>query len=126
MPPAAVTVTVVLPPTVVIGGAVDAAVNAAGCVTVALAVAVHALASVIVTLYVPAARPVMSSVVAPLLHKYVTGAVAPVTVRFTAPLLPPLQLTFVATADAVTAQLGLFSVIVVVAVQPLASVTVNV
>ena len=37
----------------------------AGCVTVALTVAVHPLASVMVTVYVPADKPVLSSVVIP-------------------------------------------------------------
>lgn len=60
---------VVLPPTTVIGGAVEEAVTAeAGCVIVALAVAVHPFASVTVTLYVPAGRPLRSSVVAPFDH----------------------------------------------------------
>ena len=49
MPPDAVTVTVVVPPTDAIGGADDEAVREVGCVIVAVAVAVQADASVTVT-----------------------------------------------------------------------------
>ena len=67
----------------------------AGCVIVCEAVAVQLLASVTVTLYVPAPRPVRFSVAAPFDHRYVSAPVPPVTVRLIAPVEPPLQLTLV-------------------------------
>ncbi len=66
----AVTVAVpFVPPLQLTFVAVAVAEIAVGCVTVTEAVAVQPLASVSVTLYVPATRPVRSCVVAPLLHK---------------------------------------------------------
>ena len=53
------------------GVALADALSAVGSLTVALAVCVHPLASVTVTLYDPDATPVRFCVVAPLLHKYV-------------------------------------------------------
>ena len=44
-------------------------VSKGGCVMVALAVAVHPLASVAVTVYVPAVSPVMEDDIALLLHE---------------------------------------------------------
>ncbi len=96
-----------------------------GSVTSTEAVAVQPLASVTVTLYVPAERSVISSVTALLLHTKVYGAVPPVTVKSAAPFVPPLQLTLVAT-PAAESTVGSVIVTEVVAVHPPASVTVTV
>jgi hypothetical protein len=79
---------------------------AAGWVTVPEAVVVQPLASVMVTLYVPAITFVRSSVVAPLLHRYVYGAVPPVTVRLTPPVASPKQRTAVVVVDPASAAAG--------------------
>ena len=55
---------------------------------------------------------------------YVYGVVPPPTVRVTVPLVPPLQFTLVPAALAVRVA-GCVIVLLVVAVQPLASVTVT-
>ncbi|OQB60899.1 MAG: hypothetical protein BWX96_01951 [Bacteroidetes bacterium ADurb.Bin145] len=73
----------------------------AGCNTVPDAVVVQRLASVMVTVYTPAATLTRSSVVAPLLHRYVYGAVPPVTVRLTDPVGVPKHLTFTTVVPAV-------------------------
>ena len=100
-PPVAVTVTV---PVRYPHGALTATDEAANlAVIVALAVAVHPLASVTVTLYVPAASALRFCVVAPLLHKYVYGAVPPLAVTVAVPSVPPIVVTGVDVADAVTA-----------------------
>jgi hypothetical protein len=67
-------------------------------------------------------------VVAPLLQAKPRGAVPPFTVRFTLPLVAPLQVTFQPPATVGLAMLevntpGCVSVMLVVAWQPLASVT---
>ena len=100
--------------------------NVVGSVTVAEAVVVQPLASVMVTLYVPAISPFISSVVAVLFHSKLYGAVPPVTVKSTVPLLPPLQLTPVATILADSPAVGCVTVKLCVAVHPLVSVTVQV
>src|SRR6188474_327265 len=96
-----------------------------GCATVALAVCVQPLASVMVTLYVPAPRPLMSSVVAPLLHTKVYGAVPPLTVRSTDPLLVAHAAASVGTAPATRVLPGCATVALAVCVQPLAAVIVT-
>ena len=70
---------------------VDVAVAAstAGCVTVRDKVEEHPLASVTVTLYVPAATPAISCAVDPFDQLYVNGDVPPETVRSIAPVLLP-------------------------------------
>ena len=126
VPPAAVTVTVVVPPLHKIAApCVLLAVSNVGSDTVKLTVpvTVQLFDSVITTLYVPAARPLMSWVVALLLHKYVYDPLPPVTLRSIAPFVPPLQLTLVTDPEATT-KVGSDTVIDVVAVQPFASVTV--
>src|SRR5215467_7403108 len=60
-------------------------------ITTLVSVCVQPLASVTVTLYVPAGILVRSCVVAPLLHAYVNGAVPPATVRSIEPVDAPLQ-----------------------------------
>ena len=72
----------------------------------------------------PPARPVLFCVVRPLLHAKVYGDVAPLGVRFINPLLNP-QLSFATADEIVTAEAPL-TVIVEVAVQLLALVTVTV
>jgi hypothetical protein len=96
-------------------------------VTVALVEAVQPLASVTVTVYVPVEIPLIFCVVAPFDQLAVTVPLAPFTVRLIAPLLPPLQLTFVTTVERVMLQAeAQFTVTCVVAVHPLASVTVKI
>ena len=61
----------------------------AGCVMVALVVAVHPFASVTTTLYAPATRFCGSCTVDPLDHTYVYGAVPPAGVKLMLPVLAP-------------------------------------
>ena len=59
-------------------------------------VLLHPVASVIVTVYVPANKPVIEEVVAPLgFHEYVYGDVPPDPLANAIPSLPPLQVTLV-------------------------------
>jgi hypothetical protein len=70
--------------------------NAVGCVNVATFVLVHALASVMIQVYVPAAKPVAVAAVPPDgAHEYVYPGVPPVADTDAAPLLPPLHAKFV-------------------------------
>ena len=73
---------------------VDKESGAWGSVIVALIVAVQLLASVTVTLYVPATKLLMSCVVAPLLQTYVYNGVPPVGVKLILPVLFPKHSTF--------------------------------
>ena len=100
--------------------------GAAGCVMVVLAVAVQLLASVAVTLYVPAAMLDISSVVAPFDQRKVYGDVPPVGVKLTAPVLCPKQRTFVPMDDKASAAAGCVTVKLAVKVQFWASVIVTV
>ena len=93
-------------------------------VIVALVVAVHPLASVTVTVYVPAATLLRSCVAAALLHVYVYPAVPPFTVKSIEPLLLP-QVVFVCVVDNARG-VGWVIVTLVVAVHPFKSVTVTV
>ena len=68
MPPVALTVTVVDPPKQAMVPADAEGLSAAGCVTVAVALLVQPLASVTVTVKVPAARPDSEVDVDPLVH----------------------------------------------------------
>ena len=81
----------------------ELAVNAVGSVIVTLDALVHELASVIVTVYVPAATPVIEAVVAALLQAKVYGAVPPEPLAVADPSLTPLQLMLVFTVLAVSA-----------------------
>src|SRR5436853_129707 len=90
-----------------------------------LSVAVQPLASVTVTLYVPAASEVISCVVAPLLHKYVYGDVPPLTVKLIEPVDAPLQSTLTCVWLNEIAVGSVIVMLLSVAVQPLASVTVT-
>ena len=104
----------------------EVADNAVGSVTVALDVVVHPLASVTVTVYVPATSPLAVAVVAALLHAKVYGEVPPAPLAVADPSFSPLQLTFeFITADAITAD-EIFTTTSSEAVHPLASVTVTV
>ena len=89
-------------------------------------VAVQPLASITVTVYVLGARLVIFCVVAPLLHAYVKGVVPPATFMFIAPLLLPLQFTFVTVPIVNVNAFGWVMACDIVAVHPLASVTVTV
>ena len=81
------------------------------------------MASVTVTLYVPAESPIISSVVAVLLHSKLYGAVPPVTVKSTVPSLS----AHVASVATILAEsiVGSVTSADAVVVQPLASVTVT-
>ena len=68
---------------------VDNDIGLLGSVNVIDIVSVHKLASVTVTLYVPAIRLLISCVVAPVFHKYVYGFVPPFTFRSMDPVLFP-------------------------------------
>jgi hypothetical protein len=102
-----------------------AASAAAGCVITTEAVVEHPLASVTVTLYVPATRPVLSSVVTPLPQLNEYGAVPPVAVRLAAPVELPKQRTFVPEMLAASAAAGCVMTTEAVVEQLLASVTVT-
>jgi hypothetical protein len=114
VPPADVTVTVAVPPLQVILVAVEPAVKTVGSVTVILVVAEQPFASVTVYEYVPALTVK--------LPVPVYGPVPPFPVTVTV-AVPPLQEILVAVEPAVS-KVGSVRVILVVAVHPLASVTV--
>lgn len=82
------------------------------------------LASVTVTVKLPAPRPLKSSVVAPFDHKKDSTPVPPVAVRLIAPVWFPLQSTFVTVPEREIAA-GCETVAPAKAVQPFASVTVT-
>ena len=98
--------------------------SSAGSVIVTLAVAVHPLASVTVTSYVPAHNPERSSVTARFDQAKAKGAVPPATARSAAPSQTPLQFRLVPVIAAVSSA-GPVIVTLAVAVHPLASVTVT-
>ena len=102
------------------------AVNWATSVITTEAAAVHPLASVAVTLYVPAVRFVAVAVVWPFDHKYVIEPVPPLPVAVAVPSEPPKQETLVWVVVTDTAVAGWVIVVLEVWVQPLASVTVTV
>jgi hypothetical protein len=83
------------------------------------------LASVTVTLYVPAVNDDRSSVIAPFDQLYEYGAVPPDTVKLAAPVEFPKHNTFVPVMLAVSAEAGCVIVTLAVVVHPLASVTVT-
>jgi len=70
---------------------------------VVVSVSVHPLASVAVTVYVPAVRPVAVAVVAPVLHTKVLVPVPPEAEAVADPVDPPLHSTFEALMLATTA-----------------------
>ena len=90
-----------------------------------VAVVVQLLASVTVTVYDPALILFRSSVDCPPDQLKVYGAVPPAEVRLIAPVLVPKQFTFVWVLVKVKAAAGWMIVMVAVAVQLLASVTVT-
>ena len=114
VPPLPVTVTVAVPPLHKILVEVELAVNAVGCVTVMLVVAVQPFASVTVYECVPALTVK--------LPVPVYGPVPPFPVTLTV-AVPPLHKILVEVELAVKA-VGSDTVILVVAVQPFVSVTV--
>ena len=85
--------------------------------------AVHPLASVTVTLYVPAVKPLTVVVVAPVFQKYVYGDVPPLTNTATLPLDCPHVSLFPVTLH--IGALGVVKVTLHTVVQPLASDTVT-
>ena len=88
-----------------------------GWLIVTSVVAVHPLASVTVNVYVPAAKPVCDGVT-------VNVPEPPDPVITTEPVEPPLQETFTLLVNVAVTAVGSVTVILVVAVHPLASVTV--
>src|SRR5947208_1871115 len=105
------------------------ALNAvSGCVMVALAVAVQPLASLTVTMYVPAPRlvavePFCTGLV---FHENVLLPLPPLALAVALPLVPPKQSTLTcALMLALNAVSGCVMVALAVAVQPLASLTVT-
>jgi len=103
-------------------------VTIAGCVIVTCAVAVHPLASVAVTVYVPAINPVAVAVVCTgvVFQESVFAPVPPPADAVAVPLLPPLQATFVDEGIVTVTIAGCVIVTCAVAVHPLASVAVTV
>ena len=93
---------------------------------VTVSVSVQPLASVAVTIYVPAARPLAVAPEAPLDQVYVTTPVPPDDEAVAEPLEPPKQLTGVGAAIAATSAAGCEIVVVAVVLQLFASVTVTV
>ena len=83
------------------------------------------LASVTVTVYVPAVTPVMLAVVAALLHTKVYGEVPPDPIAVADPSLPPLQLMFVFTTELATTADGSVMVKETESEHPFASVIVT-
>ena len=102
-----------------------AATSTAGCVIVALAVVVHPLASVTVTVYVPGPRFVAVATDAPVDHAYEYAGVPPDPAPVAVPSLAPVQLTLVTVVEAVS-KVGSDIRTVSVSVHPFASVTVTV
>ena len=94
---------------------------------ITVSVSVQPLASVTVTVYVPAESEDAAAEVAPEDQLYEYPGVPPAPEAVAAPSLPPLQLTFVGDPIEVdTAVAGSVMVMVSVSVQPFASVTVTV
>lgn len=103
------------------------AVNAEGCVIVAVTVAVLPFESLTVKVYVPADKPlIMLPLTVPAEELNVYGLTPPTALTTTLPLLPPLMLTFVWDVTLAVNAAGCVIVAVTVVVQPLVSVTVNV
>jgi hypothetical protein len=90
-------------------------------------VVVQPLASVAVTLYVPAIKPLAVAVFWPLFHRYVIAPVPPVPAAVADPFAPPKQDTLVLVLIVTdTAVAGCVITAVAVLVQLFASVTVTV
>jgi hypothetical protein len=83
-----------------------AASAAAGCVITTEVKVEQPLASVTVTLYVPADKLDKSSLVEPLDHRYVYAVVPPDTLRLAAPVALPKQSTLVPDIEAARAAAG--------------------
>ena len=102
------------------------ALIAVGSDIVCEAVAEQVLASVTVTVYVPAVSVLMLCVEAPLLQLNNSGNVPPLTVRLMAPSFPALQLTLAGTMLLMEGPLMLIIAVPEVAEHKLPSVTVTV
>jgi hypothetical protein len=102
-------------------------VSATGWVIVTLAVLIHRLASVTVTIYVPAARPVAVAVVCTgnVFHEYVYGPTPPAGVAVAVPVDDPLHNTLTCVVPTVSAT-GWVIVTLAVLIHRLASVTVTI
>src|SRR6185312_3244777 len=97
--------------------------SAVGCVIITCCVLIQLLASVIVTVYVPAAKPVAVAAVPPLGDQlYVLVPVPPLAVMVAEPFVPPLQLTLVCDDTLDVSAAGSVMVTCCVLVQLLASV----
>lgn len=105
---------------------VAVATIAVGWVMVKVRVAVHALASVTVTVWFPAAKPVLLAEVPPPDQLYVYGLVPPEGLTLAAPVVPPKQATLVCDALVVEIAVGWVMVTDLVVVLLLASVMVTV
>jgi hypothetical protein len=129
VPPAAEIVAAPLLPLLQLTFVIDVTldVSPAGCVMVTVWVLVQELASVMVQVYVPAARPVAVAAVPPAgAQEYVYEGVPPETEIVAAPLLPPLQLTFVVDKTPDVSTEGCVIVTAWVLIQALPSVMVHV
>ena len=91
-----------------------------------VALVLQLLASVTVTVYVPATNPAMFWVVIPVLHKYCMGAVPPLNVSVILPVLPPLHNGLIPVIVLITDPFWFTILPTELAVQPLPSVTVTV
>ena len=99
---------------------------AVGSVMVTVSVSSQPLASVTVTVYVPAARLDAVAPVALFDHAYEYGAVPPEPLAVADPSLDPLQLALVGVPVLATTAVGSVIVTLAVAVHPLSSVAVTV
>ena len=97
--------------------------NKLGCVIVAEVDDVHPLASVAVTVYVPAARLLIVAVVAPVFHKYEYPAVPFDANEVAEPVEAPLHSTFVVDGIVILNNEGCEITTETEEVHPLASVT---
>jgi hypothetical protein len=100
--------------------------NKLGCVIVAFDDAVHPLASVAVTVYVPAVRLLIVADVDPVFHKYEYPAVPFDATEVAEPVKAPLHNTFVVDGIDIANKLGCVIVALVDVVHPFASVAVTV
>ena len=126
VPPVTVTTTLPLPaPLHRIFLTDTVAESGSGWLMTTLSSCLQPLQSVMITRYVPPGTFERFWVVSKFDHRYVYGRVPPFTVNIAEPLLAPAHVTLVAvTPDVIT--VGLFSVTLRLAVQPLASITVTV
>ena len=125
VPPVTVTITLPLPaPLQRMFLTATVADSGSGWLMTTLSSCLQPFPSVMITLYVPPGTFVRFCVVTKFDHRNVYGNVPPFTVNVAEPLFAPAHVTFVAVMPDVIA-VGLFSVTLRLAVQPLPSVTVT-